>query len=129
MKSILKARALQASVCAAALAFAVPAIAQTDSGDMHKGKMHSTHHHMGKMGKMHGGKGYKTAINPTTEDLNAKSLAAARSGTDATAGAPGAAAAPAPAGGGMAQPGAMAPAGSGTPATTAPAAAPAPAGQ
>ena len=65
MKSI-----LSASVCVAALSLAIPAMAATSDTPKH---MH--HHHMSKMGpktKM------KKAGDPTTEQLNARSLDAAR---------------------------------------------------
>ncbi len=66
MKSI-----LSASVCVAALAFAVPAMAAT--GDSPKPMHH--HHHMSKMGpKTH----MKKAGDPTTAELNERSLNAAR---------------------------------------------------
>ena len=83
MKSI-----LSASLCTAALAFALPAMAQTDtSKPAHK------HHHMGRMNHMQGPKTKsKRAGDPTTDELNAKSLAAARGGS-----APAASASPTPA--------------------------------
>ncbi|WP_419729358.1 hypothetical protein [Lichenicola sp.] len=74
MKSI-----LSASVCAATLLLALPALAATDDAK----PMH--HHHMGKhMGKhtgMHGKAGYGKAKDATTESLNDRSLAAARGGS------------------------------------------------
>lgn len=108
MKSI-----LSASVCAAALAFAVPALAATDSPK-------HAHHHMGKHGgTSHGmshGKMSGKGGDSSTEQLNEKSLAAARGGstTGTDASAPGAMSAPAsgamaPATGGMAPSGSMAP--------------------
>ncbi len=77
MKSI-----LSASLCTAALAFALPAMAQTDtSKPMHK------HHHMGRMSHMQGPKTKsKRAGDPSTDQLNAKSLAAARGGSASSAG-------------------------------------------
>lgn len=73
MKSI-----LSASVCVAALAFAVPAMAATtDTPPKH---MH--HHHMSKMGpKTH----MKPAGDPTTAQLNERSLNAARGGSSGSA--------------------------------------------
>jgi hypothetical protein len=94
MKSI-----LSASICAAALAFALPAMAATDDAK----PMHH-HHHKGMHGQhsgMHGKGG--TRGDASTDALNEKSLAAARGGTDAPM-APGAMAAP----GAMSAPGAMA---------------------
>lgn len=94
MKSI-----LSASICAAALALALPAMAATDDAT----PMHHHHHKMGMHGKhagMHGKGGMRG--DASTDALNEKSLAAARGGTDASM-APGAA----PAAGAMAAPGAM----------------------
>lgn len=72
MKSI-----LSASVCVAALAFAVPAMAATTDSPKH---MH--HHHMSKMGpKTH----MKKAGDPTTAELNERSLNAARGSGSAPA--------------------------------------------
>ena len=74
MKSI-----LSASVCVAALACAVPAFA-ADTTDTPK---HMHHHHMSKMGsKTH----MKKAGDPSTAELNDKSLAAARGGSASTGG-------------------------------------------
>ena len=75
MKSI-----LSMSVCAATLAFAVPALAAPDTAPAT-----TAHHHMAKHHGMKGMKvGRKTKArmsgDPTTQDLNAKSLAAARAG-------------------------------------------------
>ena len=78
MKSI-----LSASICAAALAFAVPAMAQTDTSK----PMHHHRHHSSRMDHMQGPKTRsKRAGDPTTEDLNAKSLAAARGGSASATG-------------------------------------------
>ena len=120
MKSI-----LSASLCTAVLAFAVPAMAQTDTSK----PMHHHRHHSSRMDHMQGPKTKsKRAGDPTTEDLNAKSLAAARGGNAPTAGdnttpmsTPSSSTAPgtgmsAPSGSGMAAPsgsGMAAPSGSG----------------
>ncbi len=104
MKSI-----LSASVCAAVLAFAVPALADTTTST-------STHHHMAKHHGMKGKKGMKggkMSGDAAVQDLNAKSLAAARSGQPLDVGSSSSAPAPAPA----------APA-TGTPASTMPSNAP-----
>ncbi len=78
MKSI-----LSASLCTAALAFAVPAMAQTDTSK----PMHHHHHHMSRMDHMQGPKTKsKRAGDPSTEELNAKSLAAARGGSTPSTG-------------------------------------------
>ena len=115
MKSI-----LSASLCTAALAFAVPAMAQTDTSK----PMHHHRHHMSRMDHMQGPKTKsKRAGDPSTEDLNAKSLAAARGSsapatgdstmpmsTPSSSTAPGTGMA-APAGSNMAAPSSMPPAG------------------
>lgn len=142
MKSI-----LSASLCTAALAFAVPAMAQTDtSKPMH---MHHHHHHSSRMDHMQGPKTRsKRAGDPSTEDLNAKSLAAARGGNASATGdnttpmstpssstapgtgmsAPSGSGMSAPSGSGMATPSSMPPAGgapsSGSTGTTTPSNAP-----
>ncbi len=105
MKSI-----LSASICAAVLAFTVPALADTGTS-----KSTSMHHHMAKHRGMKGKKGGKMSGDAAVQDLNAKSLAAARSGQPLDVGSSSSApaAAPAPA----------APA-TGTPATTTPSNAP-----
>ncbi len=75
MKSI-----LSASVCAALLTATVPALAATAT---------TTHHHMAKH---HGGKkGMKSAQSgdAAVQDLNSKSLAAARAGQPLDVGGPG----------------------------------------
>ncbi len=108
MKSI-----LSASVCAAVLAFAVPALADTSTST-------STHHHMAKHHGMKGKKGMKggkMSGDAAVQDLNAKSLAAARSGQPLDVGSGSSAPAPTP------TPTPMAPA-TGTPATTMPSNAP-----
>ncbi len=108
MKSI-----LSASLCAAALAFAVPAMAQTDTSK----PMHHHRHHSSRMDHMQGPKTHsKRAGDPSTDELNAKSLAAARGGNasatgDSTAPASMPSSSTAP-GTGMAAPSSMPPAGS-----------------
>ncbi len=80
MKSI-----LSASICTAALAFAVPAMAQTT--DTSKPPMHHHHHHSSRMDHMQGPKTHsKRAGDPSTDELNAKSLAAARGGSTPASG-------------------------------------------
>lgn len=116
MKSI-----LSASLCTAALAFAVPAMAQTDTSK----PMHHHRHHSSRMDHMQGPKTHsKRAGDPSTDELNAKSLAAARGGNAPAAGdnttpmsTPSSSTAPgtgmsAPSGPGMAPPSSMPPAGS-----------------
>ena len=132
MKSI-----LSASLCVAALAFAVPAMAQTDTSK----PMHHHRHHSSRMDHMQGPKTKsKRAGDPTTEDLNAKSLAAARGGNAPATGdstmpmsTPSSSTAPgtgmsAPSGSGMATPSSMPAAGgapsSGSTGTTTPSNAP-----
>ena len=110
MKSI-----LSASVCAAVLAFAVPALADTSTSTPT-----TTHHHMAKHHGMKGkmmAKGGKMSGDAAVQDLNAKSLAAARSGQplDVGGGSSAPASMPAPA---QAMPA------TGTPATTTPSNAP-----
>ena len=74
MKSI-----LSASVCVAALAFALPAVAQTDAPKSDKPMHH--HHHMMKHDKMgHKGMHSGKAVDASTDSLNEKSLEAARGG-------------------------------------------------
>lgn len=87
MKSI-----LSASVCAAVLALTVPAMAATgDAKPMHH-KMHKMGKHvMGPHTKM------KKAGDPSTDELNEKSLTAAKGGTASTGSEPAAAPAAAPA--------------------------------
>lgn len=81
MKSI-----LSASVCAATLLIGASAMAET-----------TKHHHKGKHAAMHEGKGYKTAIDPTTASLNDKSLATAKGGAAPDTAAPAATPAASPA--------------------------------
>ncbi len=108
MKSI-----LSASLCTAALAFAVPAMAQTDTSK----PMHHHRHHSSRMDHMQGPKTHsKRAGDPSTDELNAKSLAAARGGSAAATGdnttpmsTPSSSTAP---GTGMAAPSSMPPSGS-----------------
>lgn len=108
MKSI-----LSASICAAALAFAVPAMAADDAKPMHH------HHHMMKhSSKMGPHTKMKKAGDPSTDELNQKSLDAAKGGTDSST------PAPAAAGGAMAPAAPMATPSSGTTATTTPSNAP-----
>lgn len=84
MKSI-----LSASVCAAMLSLAVPAMAADETAK----PMHHHMHHMGKKSSMMGPHTkMKKAGDPTTDELNAKSLDAAKGGSsDAGAAAPAAA--------------------------------------
>ena len=113
MKSI-----LSASVCAAVLAFAVPALAATDPSTMTP----PAHHHMSKHhGMMKGKKGMKAKLSgdAAVQDLNAKSLAAAKAGQPMEAGS----GAMAPASTTGTTPAPMAPA-TGTSATTTPGNAP-----
>ena len=107
MKSI-----LSASVCAATLMLALPALAATDDAK----PMHHHHHHMGKHMGMHGKGGYGKAKDATTESLNDRSLAAARSGTAPATGSDSSATAPGT--------GTMTPPASGSTGTMAPANAP-----
>ncbi len=104
MKSI-----LSASICTAALAFALPAMAQTDTSK----PMHHHRHHSSRMDHMQGPKTHsKRAGDPSTDELNAKSLAAARGGSAPATGdtsTPSSSTAP---GTGMAAPSSMPPAGS-----------------
>ena len=82
MKSI-----LSASLCTAALAFALPAMAQTDAGTSKTKPMHHMRHHSSRMDHMQGPKTHsKRAGDPSTDELNAKSLAAARGGSAPSAG-------------------------------------------
>jgi hypothetical protein len=103
---------LSASICAIALSAAIPAFAADDAKPMHH-----KHHMMKSSSKMGPHTKMKMKGDPTTEELNAKSLDAARGGsttdTSATPAAPAAPAAP------------MAPPASGTDAGTAPMNAPA----
>jgi hypothetical protein len=104
---------LSASICAIALAAAVPAFAADDQA-MTKPMSHHKHmmtSHMKKSHMMGPKTKMKPAGDPTTADLNSKSLTAARGGM-------------APMSSGMSAPAPMAPA-SGTSATTAPMNAPA----
>ena len=79
MKSI-----LSASVCAAVLAFAVPAMAATDPSTTTPLAHHMSKHH----GMMKGKKGMKGKMSgdAAVQDLNAKSLAAAKAGQPMEAG-------------------------------------------
>lgn len=112
MKSI-----LSASVCAAVLALAIPAMAATDDAKPMHHKMHKMGKHMmGPHTKM------KKAGDPSTDELNEKSLTAAKGGAapmGSDAATP--AAAPSP----VATPSSAATPSSGTTGTTAPMNAPA----
>ena len=124
MKSI-----LSASVCAATLLLALPALAATDDAK----PMHH-HHHMGKHMGMKGKAGYGKAKDATTESLNDRSLAAARGGSapttcsDSSATAPGTGSSMAPASGApmscSSSQGTMTPPASGSTGTMAPSNAP-----